>query len=270
MTDFKPSPEQILEAAMCAWEEINFRTTDKTANKPRVWALMTDLRAALGTSTLRFHTGQIAEDISKAFRIAEKAAGGFYPEAFDWEFVPEFLERSLEVGAGCTGVSLTNDWKQQAVEIGRKHSALQNFRRTKAKLTDREAFLVGLVRCLVTGGRFSDCIDASTMRAVIIDAVNDGGPNELDCEEFRSIAPDAFASKPDNAKGYVLSTREAATILAALRDRQRNLDGMEADISWLEEIATNADEVSSMSIEEINELCERINCGGSSTAEDQR
>lgn len=58
-------------------------------------------------------------------------------------------------------------------------------------------------------------------------------------------------------KAEELSAREVATILAALRQYQR---GTYHRLE-LEEIATNGGEFEALTADEIDELCQRINCG---------
>ncbi|SRR5579885_1513013 len=69
-----------------------------------------------------------------------------------------------------------------------------------------------------------------------------------------------------------MTERELATVLAALRERQRRLiqqdrvsreEALKYQEPDLDEIATNGDKFDALSIEEIDELCERLNAHGS-------
>lgn len=116
MTNNSQSPEQILEAAMCAWEEIDTQTQNADDKSEPIWRKMKSLRDAVGTAEMRSCCGSIGRQISAAFVVAEKAAGGFYGLAFDWDFVPKFLARALDVRS--SSFYLRSDWRECARQIG--------------------------------------------------------------------------------------------------------------------------------------------------------
>lgn len=259
MTDDKPSQEQILEAAMCAWEEIDQQTTSNAKDKPDIWRRMTALREVVGTTTMRYHTGRIAEAICEAFKIAEHEAGGFYDEPFDWEFVPDFLKAALDICETASCFGLVGSWRKRAAALGANQTVDRNRRYPKSKLTDREWGLLGTVRSLVMGCSFSDSTDARELSAIITDALKECEADELDCEEFRALAPAASAEKLLSPASYQLSRREVATIIAALRERQADLVGESPDLAAIHDIATDCDRFGPVTDAEIDALCERLN-----------
>ena len=56
-----------------------------------------------------------------------------------------------------------------------------------------------------------------------------------------------------------LTTRELATVLAALREWQGILEGQEPPQEQVEAIATNEGQLALLTSEEIDDLCERFN-----------
>ncbi len=107
------SPEQVLEAAMCIWEHID----QVSRQGDGVRSPLGQLRADIGSPSMRYYAGQIAAQGSEAYAIAEQAAGGFYDEPFDWHFVPSFLDRAVLVGVG--RFTLRDDWRCIARDLGR-------------------------------------------------------------------------------------------------------------------------------------------------------
>ena len=111
--------EQIVEAAMCAWECIDDLTLgDYGTPVEPVWLAMRTLRQEIGSPAMRYHTGQIAKKVSIAFAIAENAANGYYDEPFDWEFVPSFLANALDVDIDNACFKLKPSWKNVAYAMG--------------------------------------------------------------------------------------------------------------------------------------------------------
>ncbi len=55
-------------------------------------------------------------ELSEAFRIAQAASDPCLHYTFDWEFVPTFLERAVEVSLDC--LVLREGWRDIAKDIG--------------------------------------------------------------------------------------------------------------------------------------------------------
>ena len=102
-----PPPTQIelLEAATCAWEYASEQLMQHTHDKWGKFAEWT------GSSGLRLHMCELAEQIHIAYTIAQRRG---YDEAFDWEFVPAFLQRATD-----ENLALVDDWRDVAAMIGR-------------------------------------------------------------------------------------------------------------------------------------------------------
>ena len=120
-TDFSSSHEQVLEAALCAWEFIDEQTKDPNgAPLDGVLFQLYELRSAVGSPSMRYFTGQIAENVSIAFHIAETAAGGYYDDPFDFEFVPQFIARAVEVSKDKDSFGLKEKWRDIAAGMGQE------------------------------------------------------------------------------------------------------------------------------------------------------
>lgn len=130
------SDEQILEAAMCAWECIDGKTNRQNGvhtDAADIWKRMTQLRVDIGSPSMRYYTGLIAACVSEAYYIAETTADGYYDDPFDWEFVPLFLQLSLEVEGGA--FSLRDDWRDVAKTMGESHKAARKMRALEQRQT---------------------------------------------------------------------------------------------------------------------------------------
>lgn len=98
----EPDVHDLLEAACCIWEEMidQFRRAqgEKFAHFPG------------GFASARSWAYNQAETVHMAWEIAQLAG---FNDAFDWEFVPAFLERAYD-----DKWQLRPNWREIAREIG--------------------------------------------------------------------------------------------------------------------------------------------------------
>lgn len=74
----------------------------------------------------------------------------------------------------------------------------------------------------------------------------------------RSVADAETTPQPD-----ALGSRELATVLAALRNYQVSIEDLCGEIPWfLADVATGHGRVKPLGLNEIDDLCERLNAGG--------
>src|SRR5689334_22798684 len=79
--------EDLMEAAMCAWEHVLEQLRKPGHNKWRA------RQRREGMAALRHHVSLLSFPVDQAYRQAHEKG---YGDPFDWDFVPEFLERATD------------------------------------------------------------------------------------------------------------------------------------------------------------------------------
>lgn len=97
------------EAILCAWEHV----TSKYYQKPN------GFESFGGAVAARHETMTLGPAIHYGYHIALHASGDCYSDAYDWEFVPWFIENCFDQSHG--SFDLYHDWVARCREHGQQH-----------------------------------------------------------------------------------------------------------------------------------------------------
>ena len=120
----KPSQIDLMEAAMCLWEEVlsNYHVIVSRDDSERKDDSAKDQNLTywwqgVGTACVRLHMIDFAEPCWAAWDLAHRDGDGF-DAPFDWEFVPWFVHNCIDWTEG--GPELKSDWCELATALGEK------------------------------------------------------------------------------------------------------------------------------------------------------